>query len=113
MAWQRRKFDAGYGAITWPVEHGGAGLPQTYERAFIEEEARLDTPVGHETFSVTTRLVAPTIRAFGTPEQHDQFIRLFLRTEQLCCQLFSEPAAGSDLAALEDPRRCATATNGW
>jgi alkylation response protein AidB-like acyl-CoA dehydrogenase len=100
MAWQRRKFDAGYGAITWPHEHGGAGLPAAYERAFVAEEARFETPAGHETFSVTTHLIAPTIRSFGTAEQQDRFIRPLLRTEELCCQLFSEPGAGSDLAGL-------------
>ncbi|MGH2669969.1 MAG: acyl-CoA dehydrogenase family protein, partial [bacterium] len=100
MAWQRRKFDAGYGAITWPVEHGGAGLPVDYEQAFLDEEAQYETPTGHETFSVTTRLVAPTIGMFGTAGQQDRFVRPLLRTEQLCCQLFSEPGAGSDLAGL-------------
>jgi alkylation response protein AidB-like acyl-CoA dehydrogenase len=100
MAWQRRKFDAGYGAITWPDEYGGAGLPAQYERAFADEEAAFDTPPGHETVTVTNRLIAPTIRRFGTAEQKARFIRGFLRTDQLCCQLFSEPEAGSDLAAL-------------
>lgn len=100
MAWQRTKFDAGFGAISWPVEHGGAGLPHEYLDAFLEEEAAFDLPQSHETFSVTTRLVAPTIAEFGTAEQKERFIRPFLRTEMLCCQLFSEPGAGSDLAGL-------------
>src|SRR5918995_897990 len=100
MAWQRQKFDAGYGAITWPVEHGGAGLTTQHQQAFLDEEAGFEGPSSHETFSVTTRLVAPTIHAFGTEEQQDRFIRPFLRTEELCCQLFSEPGAGSDLAGL-------------
>jgi len=100
MAWQRTKFDAGYGAITWPVEHGGAGLPAEYDQAFAEEESKYETPMGHETFNVTSRLVAPTVRMFGTAEQKERFVRRFLRTEELCCQLFSEPSAGSDLAGL-------------
>jgi alkylation response protein AidB-like acyl-CoA dehydrogenase len=100
MAWQRQKFDAGYGAITWPVEHGGAGLTTEHQQAFLDEEAAFEVPSSHETFSVTTRLVAPTIHVFGTEEQRDRFIRPFLRTEELCCQLFSEPGAGSDLAGL-------------
>jgi alkylation response protein AidB-like acyl-CoA dehydrogenase len=100
MAWQRQKFDAGYGAITWPIEHGGAGLSTDHLDAFAEEEAAFDIPPGHETFSVTTRLVAPTVAAFGTDAQQAQFIGPFLRTEVLCCQLFSEPGAGSDLAGL-------------
>lgn len=100
MDWQRTKFDAGYGAITWPVEHGGAGLPAEYDHAFAEQEAGFETPMGHETFNVTSRLVAPTVRVFGTAGQKERFIRRFLRTEELCCQLFSEPGAGSDLAGL-------------
>jgi alkylation response protein AidB-like acyl-CoA dehydrogenase len=101
MAWQRRKFDAGFGALTWPEADGGAGLPAAYERAFADEEAAFVTPGHHETFSVTLRLVAPTVAAFGTPEQRRRFVPRFLRTSELCCQLFSEPGAGSDLAALQ------------
>jgi alkylation response protein AidB-like acyl-CoA dehydrogenase len=100
MAWQRLKFDAGFGAITWPAEHGGAGLSVDHLDAYLLEEAAFDVPHAHETFSVTVRLVAPTIAKFGTDEQKARFVRRFLRTETLCCQLFSEPGAGSDLAGL-------------
>ena len=100
MAWQQDKFDAGYGAITWPEELGGAGLGVEHERVFHTLEAAFDAPAGHETFSVTTHLVAPTVRLFGTPAQQDRFVRRFLRADELCCQLFSEPGAGSDLAGL-------------
>ena len=100
MAWQQCKFDAGYGAITWPTELGGAGLSPAHERAFRREEAAFETPPGHEVFAVTMGLIAPTVRVFGTPEQQARFCPLFLRTTELCCQLFSEPGAGSDLAAL-------------
>jgi alkylation response protein AidB-like acyl-CoA dehydrogenase len=100
MAWQRQKFDAGYGALTWPTAFGGAGLTADYALAFGAEEARFETPGRHETFSVTLNLVAPTIRRFGTDEQRRELIPRFLRTTELCCQLFSEPGAGSDLAGL-------------
>ena len=100
MRWQQTKFDAGYGAISWPVEFGGAGLPVEFEQAFLDEERAFKTPAAHETFSVTVRLIAPTIRLFGTDEQRERFVRRFLRADELCCQLFSEPAAGSDLAGL-------------
>jgi alkylation response protein AidB-like acyl-CoA dehydrogenase len=100
MAWQQEKFDAGYGAITWAAEYGGAGLSDAHERAFNEVEAAFATPEGHETFSVTTHLVAPTVAMFGTSGQRARFVRRFLRTDELCCQLFSEPGAGSDLAGL-------------
>ena len=100
MAWQRAKFDAGFGAIQWPREFGGASLPALFEEAFDECEAEYETPGHHETFSVTLHLVAPTIRTFGTAEQQRELIPRFLRTTELCCQLFSEPGAGSDLAGL-------------
>ena len=98
--WQQTKFDAGYGAITWPPEFGGAGLPAAFQRAFARAEAAFDTPKGHETFSVTVGLIAPTINVFGSPDQKSRFIRPLLRTDMLACQLFSEPGAGSDLASL-------------
>jgi len=100
MAWQQEKYDAGYGAITWPAEYGGAGLTVAHEQAFNEVEAEFAAPDGHETFAVTTHLVAPTVRLFGTAGQQARFVRRFLRAEELCCQLFSEPGAGSDLAGL-------------
>jgi alkylation response protein AidB-like acyl-CoA dehydrogenase len=63
-------------------------------------ESEFDVPNDHELFAVTVRLVAPTIRDYGTPEQIERFVRRFLRAEEFCCQLFSEPGAGSDLAGL-------------
>ena len=100
MAWQQEKCDAGYGAITWPEEYGGAGLSAEHERAYRSVESEFAAPAGHETFAVTTGLIAPTIRLFGTDDQRDRFVRRFVRAEELCCQLFSEPGAGSDLAGL-------------
>ncbi len=100
MEWQQEKYDAGYGAITWPQEYGGAGLSAEHERAYRAVESQFAVPSGHETFAVTTGLIAPTVRLFGTDEQRERFVRRFLRAEELCCQLFSEPGAGSDLAGL-------------
>lgn len=101
MEWHQRKFDAGYGAITWPAEFGGADLPARYARAFRLEEGQFRIPHGHETFGVTTSLIAPTVARFGNAEQRAAFVRKLLRAEELCCQLFSEPDAGSDLAGLK------------
>ena len=98
--WQRQKSGAGYGSITWPVEYGGAGLPPAYEAAFRREEARFETPKGHEAISITLELIAPTILALGTSEQKDRYLRAMRRTDEMWCQLFSEPGAGSDLASL-------------
>ncbi len=99
-AWQRAKLAAGYGAITWPAELGGAGLPAAYEDAFSREEAQVAVPRKNELFSVTLGLVAPTIAAFGTPAQQRELIPRLLAAELFVCQLFSEPGAGSDLASL-------------
>jgi alkylation response protein AidB-like acyl-CoA dehydrogenase len=98
--WNQIKADAGYHAIAWPEEHGGLGLSRAYARAFGRLERKYKVPTGHETFSVTTGLIAPTVNVFGTPEQKERFIGDLLATRILCCQLFSEPGAGSDLASL-------------
>lgn len=100
MAWQQLKFDAGFGAITWPREFGGASLGPEYQTAFDQAESAYATPGHHEAFSVTLHLVAPTILSFGSDEMKRELIPRFLRTTELCCQLFSEPSAGSDLAGL-------------
>jgi len=98
--WTMAKAEHGYHAITWPVEHGGLGLDRSYARAFSRLEAQFQTPTPHETHGVTTRLVAPTVNLYGTPEQKAAFVGCFLAARELCCQLFSEPGAGSDLASL-------------
>lgn len=100
VAWHQEKVRAGFAALTWAPEWGGRGLPPAFERAFAEVEAGFEVPTGHETFSVTTRLIAPTLAQFGTEAQRERFVRPFLLGDELCCQLFSEPGAGSDLAAV-------------
>ncbi len=98
--YRRQRFDAGYGAIALPAEFGGAGLPSEYAVAFADEEREFAVPPSSEIISVTTGLVGAAVSVFGTPEQREQFATAFLRTDLLCCQLFSEPGAGSDLAGL-------------
>jgi alkylation response protein AidB-like acyl-CoA dehydrogenase len=99
-AYRRQRYDAGYGAIALPAELGGAGLSMRYVVAFTEEEQAFDPPQSTELISVTCGLVGPTIATFGTAEQRAKYARAFLRSDLLCCQLFSEPGAGSDLAAV-------------
>jgi alkylation response protein AidB-like acyl-CoA dehydrogenase len=100
QAWQKTKLDAGYGAITWPVDEGGAGLTELHAQVFREEESGFAVPGSHELLRVTINLIAATIRAVGTDLQRERFARRFVAAEELACQLFSEPGAGSDLAAL-------------
>ena len=99
-AYRRRRFDAGYGAITLAAELGGSGMPPRYAVAFTDEERAFAAPQSTELISVTTGLAGPTIATFGTERQRKIFGRAFLRCDLLCCQLFSEPGAGSDLAAV-------------
>ena len=98
--WQKTKYDAGYAALCLPVEQGGQGLDLEFERAFVELESAFDVPLWDELLEVTIDLVAPTVAVHGTPEQRERWLRPLLSAEILCCQLFSEPGAGSDLAAL-------------
>jgi alkylation response protein AidB-like acyl-CoA dehydrogenase len=99
-AWQQRKFDAGYGAISWPVEYGGAGLPLAYEAEFARLERSFLTPPLHEAVTISLNIEAPTILALGDDAQKQRYLRPLRRCEELCCQLFSEPGAGSDLGSI-------------
>ena len=99
-AYEQAKYDAGWGALTWPGEYGGRNLPMSYALAFRQEEKAFDVPKRTEMFSVTQQLVAPAIAQWGTPEQRDRFVGAMLRTDLIACQLFSETEAGSDLAAV-------------
>jgi len=110
-AYRQQRYDAGYGAIALSVELGGAGLSPRYVVAFTEEEQAFEAPPSTELISVTTGLVGPTIATFGTPEQRAKYARAFLRSDLLCCQLFSEPGAGSDLAAVATS--AAKNNDGW
>lgn len=96
-SWQRTKYDAGFGAITWPAPYG-PGLTPAHEEAFLAEELRFATPGAHELITVTLNLVAPTLRELATPSLCEELVELLLSGRQLACQLFSEPGAGSDLA---------------
>lgn len=99
-AWQAERVDAGFGAMTWAPQWGGRGLTASHERIYAGVEREYLTPERHENILVTVELVAPTILELGSDWQQERFIRPFLRTDELCCQLFSEPGAGSDLAGL-------------
>lgn len=98
--WNQQRAQRGYHAIAWGEEYGGLGLDTETARAYAALEAEYVTPPAHELFSVTTRLIAPTVAQFGTAEQRADFVAAFLRADVLCCQLFSEPEAGSDLASV-------------
>jgi alkylation response protein AidB-like acyl-CoA dehydrogenase len=97
--WQRMLFDAGYAGLDWPVEFGGRGATLTQQLIFQEETARAGAPaVG--CYFVTLQHAGPTLIAEGTDEQRRGHLARMLRGDELWCQGFSEPEAGSDLASL-------------
>ncbi len=97
--WQRRLFDAQYAGLHWPVEYGGRGASPTEQLIFYEETARARAPYVGVNF-VGTLHAGPTLIEEGTPEQKAAHLPLILRGEEVWCQGFSEPGAGSDLASL-------------
>ena len=105
--WQRMLYDGGWAGITWPKEFGGRGGTGSSRRSSPRNSA-FDVRAG--VFTVGIGMVAPTLMVHGTPEQQERYLDPMLRGDELWCQLFSEPGAGSDLAGL-GTRRCATATS--
>ena len=98
-AFQAAQYDAGFVAITWPREHGGQALSPEHERAYHEEAEHYRLPA--EPFGVGLGMCAPILRELGTASQRELNLRRILRGEDIWCQLFSEPGAGSDVASLQ------------
>jgi len=96
--WQAKKADAGWACITWPKEYGGRGASAIQSVIWNQEESRYKTPPS--VFGIGQGMLGPTIMAHGTEEQKQRYLRPMLRGEEIWCQLFSEPSAGSDLAGL-------------
>jgi len=97
-AWQRTLFDGGWAGITWPKEYGGRGATPMEAIIFGQEQARFDVPTS--VFAQGIGMAGPTIMAHGTDAQKERFLETMLRGDEVWCQLFSEPGAGSDLASL-------------
>ena len=97
-AWQAQKADAGFAAITWPKQWGGRGGSPIEQVIYNQEEANYAVPRG--VFEIGLGMCIPTMMAYAKPEQLDRYVQPALRGEEVWCQLFSEPAGGSDLAAL-------------
>ena len=96
--WQRRLWDEGWAGISYPREWYGRGGTLTQELIFAEESAAFGVISG--AFAVAHSMVGPAILELGTDEQRHRFIPAMLRGDEMWCQLFSEPGAGSDLAGL-------------
>ena len=106
--WQQLLVDGGWAALSWPTPYGVGATPSE-QALFAEAMARAGLP--RQLSFVSMELAGPIIIAFGTPEQQKSFLEPIRRGEELWCQLFSEPAAGSDLAALAT--RAVRAHDGW
>jgi alkylation response protein AidB-like acyl-CoA dehydrogenase len=97
-AWQRTLFDGGWAGITWPARYGGRGGTPAQGAIFAEELAGFDATSGF--LASTIELVGPTLLRHGSEALRERHLRPLLRGDEIWCQLFSEPEAGSDLAAL-------------
>ena len=98
LAWNRHLAAAGWTCLGWPAEHGGRGATLAQQVIFHEEYARADAPA--RVSIVGEELLGPTLIAFGTPEQQQRFLPPIKAVTELWCQGYSEPGAGSDLAAV-------------
>jgi alkylation response protein AidB-like acyl-CoA dehydrogenase len=102
-AWSRALSDAGYVGLTWPQEYGGRGAPYEHQAILYEEMAAAEAPphVG----VIGLGMAGPTIIAHGTEAQKARYLSKILSAEEIWCQGFSEPDAGSDLAAARTEAR--------
>ena len=108
------RFDAGLAWVHYPVGLGGRGLPRDLQPAVDAEFAAAGAPTNHpERNGIGLGMAAPTILAFGTPEQQQRWLRPLWTGEEIWCQLFSEPGAGSDLAGLATRAVRDEATESW
>ncbi|MEA2289549.1 MAG: hypothetical protein QOD55_1546 [Solirubrobacteraceae bacterium] len=101
--WQGRLAEAGLAGVTWPKEHGGQGLGPVEQAIVNQELARARVPGILDTIGVG--MLGPTLIAYGTEDQKARHLGPLLHGDEVWCQLFSEPAAGSDLAAVQTRAR--------
>jgi alkylation response protein AidB-like acyl-CoA dehydrogenase len=101
--WSRKLSDAGYAGLTWPTAYGGAGAPYTHQAICFEELASAEAP--QHIGVIGLGMAGPTIMAYGTEEQKSRYLPKILSAEDIWCQGFSEPGAGSDLAAVRTSAR--------
>ena len=102
-AWQKRVYEAGWAGVAWPKEYGGRGASLMEQVIFTEEMARAGAPPLANVLGLA--LIGPTIIAYGTPAQKTRYLAHILSGDEIWCQGFSEPNAGSDLAGLRTEAR--------
>ena len=96
--WQAKKAESGYAAITWPKEFGGLGGTAIQSVIYSQEESKYNVPAGF--FEIGLGMCIPTMMAWATSKQNERYVKPALHGEEVWCQLFSEPAAGSDVAGV-------------
>jgi alkylation response protein AidB-like acyl-CoA dehydrogenase len=96
--WQGELFKGGWAGISWPKAFGGRGATPMQSTIFAEEQARFS--VSNGPLMVSINMVGPTLMAHGTKEQQDEHLHRIISGQEVWCQLYSEPGAGSDLASL-------------
>lgn len=99
--WQRIKQEAGWGCLHWPKQYGGQEATQIQNLIFSQEEQKADIAILSIANSITMGMAAATIMHCGTQEQKDRHLQRIARGDEIWCQLFSEPVAGSDLAGIK------------
>ncbi|MFP5220157.1 MAG: acyl-CoA dehydrogenase family protein [Actinomycetes bacterium] len=111
LEWERRLYDARWAVVSWPEQYGGRGASVWQWLAFEEEYYRAGAPQRVTQNGIF--LLAPTLFAFGTQEQQDRLLPRMAAAEDLWCQGWSEPGAGSDLAALTSRAERDEQAGGW
>jgi alkylation response protein AidB-like acyl-CoA dehydrogenase len=96
---QAKLYDAGFAGIMWPIDYGGQGLTSAEQIAWSQESRDYDLPNG--AFFIGISMPGNTLLELGTEEQKKRYLPKMLRGEEIWCQLFSEPGAGSDVASLQ------------
>jgi len=98
-AWQKKKAEVGYARITWPKGMGGVGGTPMQSIIFGQEESKYDVPTGGP-FAIGLGMCIPTLMAYGSDEAKKRYVKPAVEGTEIWCQLFSEPAGGSDVAGL-------------
>jgi alkylation response protein AidB-like acyl-CoA dehydrogenase len=101
--WSRKLSDQGYAGLTWPQEYGGRSAPYSHQAILLEEIARAEAPQHMSVIGLG--MAGPTIIAHGTEKQKSRYLSKILSADEIWCQGFSEPGAGSDLAAVRTSAR--------
>ena len=98
-AWQAKKAEKRYARITWPKENGGLGGTPMQQVVYSQEESKFDVPSGF--FEIGLGMCIPTVTHYASKEVAARYVKPALYGEEIWCQLFSEPSAGSDVAGLK------------